>query len=66
MSELQDTKINLVQEEVLSLQGTLNQKEKELEQMREWAIEKKKKCQRETGLTSNEGLLHKHIHMSFH
>lgn len=66
MSELQDTKINLVQEEVLSLQGTLNQKEKELEQVREWAIEKKIKYQRGSGLTSSEGLLHRYIHTSFY
>lgn len=36
MSELQDGKIILLQEEISTLQKSLNQREKEVEKMKEW------------------------------
>ena len=43
MSELQDSKIKLMQNDISSLQGTLKLKQRELEQMKEWAKEKKRR-----------------------
>ena len=43
MSELQDSKIKLMQNDISSLQGTLKLKQRELEQMKEWAKEKKQR-----------------------
>ena len=36
ISELQDNKIVLLQEEISSLQSSLSQKEKEMEKMKQW------------------------------
>lgn len=36
MSELQDSKITLLQDDIVTLQSSLNQREKEVEKMREW------------------------------
>ena len=43
MSELQDSKIKLMQNDISSLQGTFKLKQRELEQMKEWAKEKKQR-----------------------
>ena len=41
MTELQDNKIKMVQSDIGKLQSVLKSKQRELEQMREWAKEKK-------------------------
>ena len=52
MSELQDSKIKLMQNNISGLQGTLKLKKRELEQMKEWAKEKKQRQIQENNQTT--------------